>query len=83
MKAELITPQTTFKTVAIVLTFETQDELDAFGALFNHCPVCAALERLTDRSVNDEAIRDAITKAGGSTVRLHGTFSDFMKEEYQ
>lgn len=57
MKVELVTPQTTFKPVAITLIFETKDELDAFGALFNSPHVCETLEKLTSGRIDDKAIR--------------------------
>jgi hypothetical protein len=81
MKAELITPQTTFKPVAIALTFETQDELDAFGSLFNYSPVCETLMKLTKGRIDDEAIRVTVTKAGGDVTRLHAAFVTAMREE--
>lgn len=38
-------PPPAFTPVSILLTFESQQELNAFGALFNYCPVADTLDK--------------------------------------
>jgi hypothetical protein len=79
MKVELTPTITGFKPVSITLTFETQNELDAFGALFNYAPVCEALEHLTEHRIDDDRIRRTVEKAEGSCIRLHSALDKLVK----
>jgi len=73
MKAEITKPPT-YSPVSITLTFNTQDELDAFGALFNFSPVIDGLVGVIENGeVNDDNIRRTVEQAGGSVSRLHQT----------
>jgi hypothetical protein len=83
MKAEFTKREDSFKPVGITLTFETQDELDSFGALFNCASVCQALGKaLEERHGYDSVIRRAVEEAGGDTCRLHNTMHFAIKEAY-
>jgi len=52
-----------FKPVTIQLTFETQDELDAFGSFFNH-------------AVIDRAFAEVLQSVGSKAPALYVIFHD-------
>jgi hypothetical protein len=83
MKAEFTPVENAFRPVSITLTFETQNELDAFGALFNYAPVCEAVEELTSGRMDTDVIRGAVVRAGGSEVRLHPELHKLMTEAHE
>jgi hypothetical protein len=56
-----------FEPVRITFEFDTQDELDTFGALFNVTYVTQAVGDVLDH----EMIRKEIALAGGNNQRLH------------
>jgi hypothetical protein len=84
MKAEVTKQEdNSFKPVSITLSFETQDELDSFGALFNCASVCEALGKvIEERHGYDSIIRRVVEEAGGDTCRLHGSLNLSIKETY-
>lgn len=77
MKAKAIEPIKQFRPVSIEITFETQDELDAFGAVFNCLPITDAA---SPKGVKDSAIRKAVEDAGGDCLRLHSYVSDRLHQ---
>lgn len=55
-----------FSPRSITITFESQEELDAFGQLFNYGPVATALERA----------------CGGATMRLYDPMRELGAKIY-
>lgn len=79
MKTEILNKEN-FKPVAIVLTFETQKELDMIGSLFNFTAVIETLEKLGCSRVSAGVFEDAganISNAGliCKTMREHPTLA--------
>lgn len=58
-----------FSPRSIEIVFETQDELDAFGALFNTLAATSAVEKYGGFSTSE--IRKAVVEVGGDFNRLH------------
>lgn len=61
-----------FKPVRITFEFDTQEELDTFGALFNTTYVTDAVENVLDHGM----IRREIGNAGGDSSRLQAGVCD-------
>lgn len=74
MKASTEKP-TIFVPTEIRILCETQEELDAFGCLFNTCGVADAF--MVKFGIKLDAITDAITAAGGE---VSGMTMAFHKE---
>jgi hypothetical protein len=66
MKTECIKNDNKFKPVSVVLTFESQKELDVIGVLFNTAPVCEAINAMggsvPDTNVFEESGADIETR---------------------
>jgi hypothetical protein len=71
MKAQAKNVPPNFIPRTIELTFETQSELDAFGALFNILSVTDTLNSYTGGAFMDKEIREAVRAAGGDCTRFH------------
>lgn len=70
-----------FKPVTLEITFETQAELDTFGALFNYSPVTDAFEKLT--GVDTAPIRRKVESLGGHCSRLHEDIKDSVVDWFR
>jgi len=81
MKTECIKADNEFKPVKVVLTFESQKELDAIGVLFNTAPVCEAIKAMggsvPDTNVFEEAGADIQTRVDEFVDKLENT--DYFK----
>ena len=62
MKVETTAPQQGFTPRSIIITFETQKELDAFGSLFNVGSVATTMRGL---GIDSSDIYDKIQYIGG------------------
>jgi len=70
MKAEQVTTERrpAFKPVEIKFTFETQDELDAMGSLFNHTAVLRAIKNPAG-DFDPPYLYDVFSKAGADIFK--------------
>ena len=69
-----------FRPVKIELTFETQEEYEAFYSVMNHSAVCDALEKHSSIDTGD--IRSALDHAGrasGKHLDMYNIFDDICK----
>ena len=59
MKINITTaPPKGFKPVTLTLTFETQEELDAYGTMMNFCPIGDGLRAMGGKPVDYQALKD-------------------------
>jgi hypothetical protein len=79
MKAQAKNVPPNFIPRTIELTFETQSELDAFGALFNICSVNDTLNSYTGCACMDKEIRAAVRETGGDCTRFHAGIRDGIR----
>ena len=80
MKVTSNTTVAPYKPVTLNLTFETKDELDHFGALFNIYDVMAHSETLLGMA---SAIRGEVIIQGGDVSKHHSYHSDAIQQSYQ
>jgi len=72
-KAKIINPGSKFSPVTVQLTFETQDELDFMGTLFNHAGIMRVGQKFGTRSLFSTAndIEAVFEKAGAKIDRVN------------
>lgn len=75
------TKNSEFMPCTISITFETQNELDTFAALFNYSAVVSAVEQLS--TLNCEKIRDTADSVGANRYRLHDALTARVKSWVQ
>lgn len=73
-------PNAGFKPRSLEIVFESQSELNAFGALFNIIPVADAMLR---RGINPHIIRARVKEIGGDCVVEHDALGIDMKGSFQ
>ena len=79
MKATSETPPAPkFNPVKISITFESQQELDTFGALFNYSPVCDLFDNEINGNWPGGIIRDAVTAQGGDCNKEFDRVKSFL-----
>jgi hypothetical protein len=59
-----------FEPITVSITFETQRELDIFGALFSYTPICDLFRTPGENQNGPDNIRDAIMLRGADCYRL-------------
>lgn len=69
-----------FTPVNVTIKFETQEELDAFGSLFNVTAVVRPLERVAP-TFKQHLIRNAVENVGGNYNRFHDDILDGVRKE--
>lgn len=74
MKAKVI-KEDVFVPVTIQLTFDTKDELDAFGTLFNHSTIAAVVRDVSGSTRMPEVIYLTVTNAGGTVNNVEAVTS--------
>jgi len=62
MKANILKVESDFRPITIAITLESQEQLDAFGSLFNYLDVS---DYLAEHGMDAENIYSEITRAGG------------------
>lgn len=63
---KLITNKPAFTPREIMFVFESQEELDAMAALFNHVDVCEAIREASQNAEMPSKIRTALQQIGGN-----------------
>lgn len=78
MKADARTTTVKFKSVNLVLTFETQEEIDYFHAIFNHSHILGS----TNNIINGETIRLALETYTSDPKAAHKHLRRSLKKHY-
>ena len=73
--------QKAFAPVNITFTFESQEELDAFGSVFNLSPIANAFAHAG--GVSGSVIYKRIIEAGGDVSKYISDYSDFLQGWYE
>lgn len=68
-----------FQPVAFQFTFETQEELDAFGTLFNFAPITDALDKM---GLSTGSAYSDLQKAGANIHKTDEFHEKLMKTSY-
>lgn len=53
-----------FKPISVTFVFETQDEIDAMAALFNHNSVDKAIDSASENNEMGDIVSDGLAEAG-------------------
>lgn len=85
MKIKPAQSDNSFKPVEITFVFESQDEMDALAALFNHTRICCSLRACLNQEIGDKnelpsIIRDGLVKHGAIGDKMHSKFVSEMNK---
>ncbi len=75
------TTSPSFQPVTLQFTFETKEELDAFGTLFNITPVAVCLRKA--KADISHTIYTAVDGAGGDIMMKHDEMVQNLREYFQ
>ena len=74
-------PPPKFNPVKISITFESQQELDTFGALFNYSHVCDLFDNEINGTWPGVIIRKAVTAQGGDCNKEFVRVKNFLRSK--